>query len=174
MKIQNNKIILLISNLICGLGILAYIFIAIKILSQTNSNYLFINIMISILYLIPFALSIVFAIKCITCQNYNSHKIKTWKLLIIIAFIICLIIFIFYFIYGLKGIISQAEAINGVTEGYIVSDIYSQKQLLAYYTNSLNRNIFIFVLNMILFTNLIFSITFLKKKLDYATSSTTL
>lgn len=174
MKIQNNKIILSISNLICGLGILAYILIAIKILSQTNSNCLFINIMISILYLIPFALSIVFTIKSITSQNYNSRKIKTWKLLIIIAFIICSVIFIFYFIYGLKGIISQTEAIKGVTEGYIVSDIYSQKQLLTYYTNLLNRNIFTFILNIVLFANLIFSTTFLNKKLNYAASSTTL
>lgn len=157
MKIQNKKLYLLISNLICSLAVFAYIFIAIRILLQTNSSYLFINITTSVIYLIPFALSIFFAIKSATITNVDAHESKFWKILIIISSIICLAVFLFFFIYGINGIISQIEAINGAKEGLIISDIYTQDQLIASFHQSLNRNIFSTILGIVIFLNYIFS-----------------
>ena len=158
MKIQNKKIFLLISNLICAFGVLVYIFIAVKTLLQINSNYLFINITTSVIFLVPFGLSIFFALKSATnIPNFDAHKSKFWKTLIIIVSIICLAIFLFFFIYGIKGIISQVEAINGVKEGLIVSDTYTQDQLIAYFGKFLNRNIFSTVLGVVLFLNYLLS-----------------
>lgn len=158
MKIQNKKIFLLISNLICAFGVLVYIFIAVKTLLQINSNYLFINITTSVIFLVPFGMSIFFALKSATnIPNFDAHKSKFWKTLIIIVSIICLAIFLFFFIYGIKGIISQVEAINGVREGLIVSDIYTQDQLIAYFGKFLNKNIFSTVFDVVLFLNYLLS-----------------
>lgn len=158
MKIQNKKLFLLVSNLICGLGVLFYIFIAIKTLLQINSNHLFTNIITSIIYLIPFGFSLFFALKSVTSPpNFDARKFKFCKALIIIISIICLVVFLFFFIYGIKGIGSQIEAINGAKEGLIISNIYTQEQLIAYFSRSLNRNIFSTILSVILFLNYIFS-----------------
>lgn len=161
MKIQNKKLFLLVSNLICGLGVLFYIFIAIKTLLQINSNHLFTNMITSIIYLIPFGFSLFFALKSATPPppNFDARKSKFWKTLILIISIICLAIFLFFFIYGIKGIVSQIEAINGAKEGLIISDIYTQDQLIAYFRKTLNKNIFSTIFGVILFLNYIFSAT---------------
>lgn len=157
MKIQNKKLFLLVSNLICGLGVLFYIFIAIKTLLQINSNHLFTNIITSIIYLIPFGFSLFFALKSATPPNFDARKSKFWKTLILIVSIICLAIFLFFFIYGIKGTVSQIEAINGAKEGLIISDIYTQDQLIIYFRKALNKNIFSTIFGVVLFLNYIFS-----------------
>lgn len=159
MKIQNKKLFLLVNNLICGLGVLFYIFIAIKTLLQINSNHLFTNIITSIIYLIPFGFSLFFALKSATPPppNFDARKSKFWKAIILIISIICLAIFLFFFIYGIKGIVSQIEAINGAKEGLIISDIYTQDQLITYFRKALNKNIFSTIFGAVLFLNYIFS-----------------
>lgn len=158
MKIQNKKLFLLVSNLICGLGVLFYIFIAIKTLLQINSNHLFTNIITSIIYLIPFGFSLFFALKSATpTPNFDARKSKFWKTLILIVSIICLAIFLFFFIYGIKGIVSQIEAINGAKEGLIISDIYTQDQLITYFRKALNKNIFSTIFGVVLFLNYLLS-----------------
>ena len=73
--------------------------------------------------------------------------------------------FLFYFIYGLKGVCSLSQTIEEIKRGIVYSEVYTQEQLLSYESKLLARNIFAFVSTIVLFTNYVYQtiILFIRK-----------
>ncbi|MBQ8749428.1 MAG: hypothetical protein IJZ29_03060 [Clostridia bacterium] len=146
MKLSKNHIFLFVLNIICSIIFVGFVVISIKSLSGLiNPTQIFINIISTVLFLIPYFVFLTFSICVFRKQVFNQVKHKgltAFQWIIVVLTAICVIISILFICYGVYGISSMLKSIVGIKEGYIVSDIYSKEQLLAFSTKGLYQNIY--------------------------------
>lgn len=164
MNIKKKDMFIIILNIICTFIAIAYLVIGLIILSNLNLNSILTNVFTSIIFLIPYCFSIWFAIKNLKTNklkpiNPNNKKLSRNQTVLIITGIFSTLIFIFFFVYGLKGIFSLQQSIKDITSGVSYSNIYTSEQLLYHEHKLLTYNIFIFISNAVLFANYIYQAT---------------
>lgn len=165
MKLSKNHIVLIFFNIICLTVMIGYSYTAIKVLTTlSNHSQILLNIFLLFLFLVPYIMFLIFSINIFKNRPLNKTKVAQW--IILISTIICLIIAAAFIYYGSVGVASTLEGIVGVKEGYVFSEIYSQEQLLTYFTQTLYRNIFSVFASVIFFISYIWSAVslFLKSK----------
>ena len=170
---KKNLPIIILSS-ISSIIVVIYLVIGIQAISGLQAKYILLNTVTSIIFLIPFAFSMLFTVKNLKSNKLCSNN-KKYLIFLITVSVISFLIFLFYFIYSLKGIRSLTQAIEDIKIGVIYSETYTKEQLLNYENKLLARNIFAFVSNIVLFVNYSYqSIVFFKSKLNNSATSTTI
>lgn len=140
MKFNKNHIYLIILNVICFACFVGYLVILLN-----SQNLSFLTILSSVMFLIPYFVSLVFSLLFFKKNSFGQDKhcgLTTMQWSIGVLSIICLVISVFFLIYSIIGINSMNESINGIMDGYIYSDIYTKEQLLDFSKTGLSKNIF--------------------------------
>lgn len=146
MKLSKNHIVLIFFNIICLTVMIGYSYTAIKVLTTlSNHSQILSNLLFNVLFLAPYVMFLIFSINIFKDRPFSKTKYKGFtamQWIVFVSTIVCVIISALFIYYGAVGIASTLEGIVGIKEGYIVSEIYSQEQLLAHFTKTLYRNIF--------------------------------
>lgn len=116
------------------------------------------------LFSIPFIFSVIYTIFLFLPSKSTSTKLTKVQKFLIVGTVISSIVFLFYFVVCIIGINQSIESINGTIEGYIISETQTQEELLQYMYFRLYSNIYVTVLNMLMFVSNIVSCIFLFKK----------
>ena len=140
MKLTKNHIFLIIlsiANIFCFAYYSTILF--------GNKNFPLATILSAIMFIIPFIASLVFTVLFFKKNSFNQKRycgltILQWS--IAVVSVVCFAISVFFMVYSIIGINSMYESINGITNGYIYSDIYTKDQLLAFTKTNLARNFF--------------------------------
>lgn len=177
MKFSKNQIILLVLNIISFLFLVPFIYFLINSFSSyTDVKSICVQIFSTIAFLVPYFVFIIYSVKLLKTTPAFLRKFKgltKTQWLISITTILSVIIFLFFTIYGIRGICTTLDGIKGINDGYIISEIYSKEQLLNYFNRCLQQNIFSTFFNVYIFVCYCYSsITlFIKDKGLYNTTT---
>lgn len=165
MHLHKRKVFLILLNFLCLATFVWFVVSFINtVLLVGNSNVLT-SILSCLLFLVPYFCFILFSVLIFKNQYFSHSKDGTLVRCLLVAIsVVCLVIAVFYLNNNISSLISAIDAIDGIKNGSIYSNLYTQSQLLRLQKELIAHNVCLICSNSIFLISYICSATILFKK----------
>ena len=152
-------------NFLCLTAFVWFIISFINTILLVGNSDVLTSIISFLLFLVPYFCFILFSILIFKNRypSYSEDRTLLRCLLIAIS-VICLVVAVFHLNNNISSLISAVDAINGIKNGSIYSNIYTQSQLLNLQKELITHNVCLICSNSIFLICYICSATILFKK----------